>query len=190
MWLVTTSRLRRIELKFMIKGHTHSIIDGGIGQTKRELRRSDVFCLEHWRNVINQSASTNRTEVVNGNNVYDWKKGLRPYFKAFKGLSQFQHLVIDSTKPGCVLAQYGFDDDTPKKRRLLKSDTIVKLDAFQNLPTSLAAIGFKGGTSEKEKALFDNLRRYVEDEWKDEICPNPETFKTPVKETQACVDWT
>lgn len=189
MWLVATGRLRHVELKFMIKGHTHSIIDGGIGQTKRELRRSDVFCLEHWNNVINRSASTNRAEVVNGNNVYDWKNGLRPYFKAFKGISQFQHLVIDSTEPGCVLAKYGFDDDTPKKRRLLKSDTVMKLEVFQNLPTYLAAVGFKGGNAEKEKALFDNLRQYVKDEWKDEICPNPETFKTPVREVQACPDW-
>jgi len=91
-WLVTTGRLKHIELKFMIKGHTHSIVDGGIGQMKKELRRSDVFCLEHWSHVINQSASINRACVVNGDNVYDWKNGLCPYFKPFKDIRQFQDL--------------------------------------------------------------------------------------------------
>ncbi len=188
-WLVTTGRLRHIELKFMIKGHTHSIVDGGIGQMKKELRRSDVFCLEHWSHVINQSASANRAEAVNGDNVYDWKNGLRPYFKAFKGISQFQHFVADSAKPGRILAKHGFDDDTPKKVQLLKSDQTMKLKIFQNLPASLKAVGFKGGNPEKEKALFKNLRKYVKDKWKDELCPNPETFQTPVRKHQACLDW-
>ena len=39
-WLVSTGRVKRIELKFMIKGHTHFIVDSGIGHTKRELRVS------------------------------------------------------------------------------------------------------------------------------------------------------
>ncbi|MEK8020723.1 MAG: hypothetical protein VSS75_027970 [Candidatus Parabeggiatoa sp.] len=37
--------------------------------------------------------------------------------------------------------------------------------------------------------LFKNLRKYVKDEWKDELCPNPETFQTPVRKNQACLDW-
>ncbi len=189
-WLVTTGRLRHIELKFMIKGHTHSIVDGGIGQTKRELRRSDVFCLEHWSHVINQSARTNRAEVVNGDNVYDWKNGLSTYFKPFKGISKFQHFAIDSSNPGCILAKHGVDDDTPKKLQLIKSDKTVKLKRFQNLPASLKAVGFKGGNPEKEEAIFKNLRKYVKDEWKDELCPNPETFQAPVRKHKACLDWT
>lgn len=188
-WLATTGRLKHIELKFMIKGHTHSIVDGGIGQMKKELRRSDVFCLEHWSHVINQSASTNRACVVNGDNVYDWKNGLCPYFKPFQDISQFQHFVVDSTKPGWILAKHGFDDETPKEVQLLKSDKTLTLPIFQNLPASLKAVGFKGGNPEKEKALFKNLRKYVKDEWKDELCPNPKTFQAPVRKHKACLDW-
>ena len=88
----TTGRCKHIELKFMIKGHTHSIVDGALSQMKKELRRSDVFCLDNFRHVINQSASTNRACVVNGDNVYDWKNGLCPYFKEWKDISQFQDL--------------------------------------------------------------------------------------------------
>ena len=104
--------------------------------------------------------------MVNGNNVYDWKNGLCTYFKPLKGISQFQHFVVDSTSPGWILAKHGFDDDTPKKVQLLKSDKTMKLKIFQNLPVSLKAVGFKGGNPEKEKAIFKNLRKYVKDEKK------------------------
>ena len=50
-----------------------------------------------------------------------------------------------------LFRQFGFDDDTPKKVQLLKSDKTMKLKIFQNLPTSLKAVGFKGGNPEKEQ---------------------------------------
>ena len=115
-WLVTTGRIKQIELKFMIKGYTHCVVDGGIGQTKKELRRSDVFCLDHWKDVINQSAKTNRARIVNNNNVFDWKKGLKAYFKPFKGISKFHHFLVDADEPGWISVKSGFDDDVWKKK--------------------------------------------------------------------------
>lgn len=188
-WLVSTGRVKRIELKFMIKGHTHFIVDSGIGHTKMELRRSNVFCLNHWVEVINRSATTNKAKVVTGNNVYDWKKGLRSYFEAFNGISQFQHFVVDNSEPGWIWAKYGFEDDVWKKRNLLKSHVNLNIEEFKNLPKYLSTVGFKGGKLEKEKGLFENLRQYVEDEWKDELCPDPETFNPPVRDKQTCPDW-
>ncbi len=99
-WQVSAGRLKRAEIKFMIKGHTHFIVDSGIGHTKRELRRSDVFCLNHQAEVINRSAKTNRGKIVTGNDVYDWKKGLSSHFKPFAGISKFQHFVADCSEPG------------------------------------------------------------------------------------------
>jgi hypothetical protein len=189
-WLVATGRLKHVELKFMIKGHTHCVVDGGIGQTKKKLRRADVFCLDHWKEVIDQSSNTNQARIVNSDNVFDWKKGLRTYFKAFKGISKFQHFLVDASEPGWISAKYGFDDDVWQKKNLIKSDGILEAEAFKNLPQYLKSVGFKGGTPEKEKALFENLRQYVKDPWKDELCPNPETFKVPIREKQSCPNWT
>ncbi len=188
-WLVSTGRLKHAAIKFMIKGHTHFIVDSNIGHTKRELRRSDVFCLDHWVEVINRSAKTNKAKVVNGDDVFDWKKGLNHYFKAFDGISKFQHFVADSSQPGWIFAKYGIDDDTWKKRKLLKSELSLNLEEFKSLPKYLSAVGFKGGKYEKEKRLFENLRQYVKDEWKDELCPDPETFMPPVRIKQFCPDW-
>ncbi len=99
-WLISTGRLKRAEIKFMIKGHTHFIVDSGIGHTKRELRRSDVFCLKHWAEVINRSAKTNRAKIVAGSDVCDWKKGLNSYFKAFAGSANFSISLLTAVNPG------------------------------------------------------------------------------------------
>lgn len=189
-WLAATGRFNRIEFKFMIKGHTHFIVDSGIGHAKKELRRSDVFCLNHWAAVINSSAITNKARVVDGSYVYDWKKELQPYFKAFEGISKFQHFAVDSDEPGCILTRYGFDDDNVwEKRKLLRSDRSISTEKFKNLTQCLSTVGFKGGKPEKEIALFENLRQYVKDEWKDEICPDPRMFKPPIRDKRPCPDW-
>jgi hypothetical protein len=188
-WLASTGRVKHVEFKFMIKGHTHFIVDSNIGHIKRELRRSDVFCLEHWEKIIDRSAVTNKAEVVDGNDVYDWKKGLSSYFKEFDGISKFQHFAVDSTDPGRIWVKYGFNDDIWEKRKLLKSDKSIKIEKFKNIPKYLSVVGFRGGKAEKEKALYENLRQYVKDEWKDELCPDPETFKPPVRIERSCPDW-
>jgi len=183
-WLVSTGRLKRAEIKFMIKGHTHFIVDSGIGHTKRALRQAEVYCLNHWAEVINRSAKTNKAKIVTGSHVYDWKKGLSRYFKAFTGMSKFQHFVVDCREPGWISARYGVGDDTWNKRTLLKSNANLHLEEFKSLPKYLSTVGFKGGKFKKEKGLFENLRQYVKDEWKDELCPDPETFKPPVRDKQ------
>ncbi len=188
-WLAATGRVKHIELKFMIKGHTHFIVDSNIGHIKRELRQSNVFCLKHWEEVIRRSSVTNNAKVVNGNDVYDWKKGLSPYYKDFKGISQFQHFYVDSDEPGYIMTKYGFDDEVWKKTKLLKTDKNITLEKFIKLPEYLDTVGFQGGKPEKEALLYKNLRQYVDDEWKDELCPNPKTFKPPLRTNQSCPDW-
>jgi hypothetical protein len=188
-WLAATGRVRHIELKFMVKGHTHFIVDSGIGHTKRELRKSDVFCLAHWAKVINRSATTNKARVVDGNDVYDWKKALSPYFKAFNGITKFQHFAADNTEPGWIWVKYGFGDDEWKKRKLLKPDMSKSYERLKDIPKYLSTVGFKGGKPEKEKALFENLRQYVKDDWKDELCPDPKIFKSPIRIERPCPDW-
>jgi len=57
------------------------------------------------------------------------------------------------------------------------------------MPKYLSTVGFKGGKPKKEKGLFKNLRQYVKEEWKDELCPDPETSKFPVRIENPCLDF-
>ncbi len=188
-WLAATGRVNHIELKFMIKGHTHFIVDSGIGHAKRELRRSNVFCLNHWTEVINRSSATNEAKIVNGHDVYQWKDALTPYFRRFEGISKFQHFAVDKTEPGFIWAKYDSSDAVWKKKNLLMSSDIIHTDEFKNLPKHISTVGFKGGELKKETMLFENLRIYVKDKWKDELCPDPKTFKPPIRKEKTCPDW-
>jgi len=187
-WLAATGRVRRIEYKFMIKGHTHFIVDSGIGYAKKKLRRSNVFCLKHWADVINSSSTSNNAKIVNASYVYNWKEALIPYFTAFEGISKFHHFAMDSSKPGWIFFRYGSHDDDWKKQKMLKSDSSLKTEKFKNLTKYLTHAGFKGGKPEKEKILYENLRQYVKDAWKDELCPDPRTYKLPVRNKRPCPD--
>jgi hypothetical protein len=189
LWLVSTGRLDRIEIKFMIKGHTHFIVDSNIGHTKRELRKSEVFCLDHWAKVINKSARTNKAKVVTGNDVYDWKTELSKFFTAFHGISKFQHFVADNSEPGWIWSKYGAHDETWVKTKLLTSKSSLKKNTYRHLTKSLIPVGFIGGKTEKEKNLFEKLRPYVRDEWKDDVCPDPEIFTPPERKSTPCPDW-
>jgi hypothetical protein len=189
LWLVSTDRLNRIEIKFMIKGHTHFIVDSNIGYTKKELRRSEVFCLKHWSKVINKSARSNKAHIVTGYDVFDWKSELSKYFKAFDGISKYQHFSIESSEPGWIWSKHGANDDAWVKTKLLISDSSLKMKNYMDLTQELKPVGYKGGKIEKERILFDKLRPYVRDEWKDEICPNPETFVPPKRKQSFCPDW-
>ena len=188
-WLAATGRVRRVEFKFMIKGHTHFIVDSGIGHAKKELRRSDVFCLKHWAAVVNRSSIVNKAKVIDASHVYDWKTELQPYFKSFDGISKFHHFATDAAKPGWIFFKYGFDDDVWEKRKLLKSNRSLRTKKFTNLTKYLSSVGFKGGKPEKEKALFENLRQYVKDKWKDELCPDHRIFEPPARNKRPCPDW-
>ena len=188
-WLAATNRVKHVEFKFMIKGHTQFIVDSNIGHIKRNLRQNDVFCLDHWKGVIDSSAAINTAKVVDGGEVYDWKNGLNSYFKDFDGISKFQHFAVDITDPGRIWAKHGFNNDVWEKLKLLKSDKSIKLEKFRNIPKYLSVVGYKGGKPAKEKALFQNLRDYVRDEWKDELCPDPEIFNAPIKIQKPCPDW-
>jgi len=100
-----------------------------------------------------------------------------------------QHFAADSAEPGWLFARYGFDDPVWTRRKLLKSDCSLHAETFTQLPHYLSTVGFKGGKPKKEQALFKDLRQYVKDPWKDELCPEPRTFKPPIRDKRPCPDW-
>lgn len=51
-WVVCIGREKRVELDFMIPGHTKNVCDGRFGLVKRLLRRRDVVVPEEMMKVI------------------------------------------------------------------------------------------------------------------------------------------
>ena len=52
--LVMLGIFDHIELKFLVKGHTHCSVDGGHGLIKKEWRKRDVFSIKQAKKVIEE----------------------------------------------------------------------------------------------------------------------------------------
>ena len=92
MWRVLTGLNCTIQISFLPAGHTKFAPDCCFGLLKQKFRRRDVDSLLDFANVVNESASVNKAQLVgetNGNVVvptYDWTSHFAVSFKKIVGI--------------------------------------------------------------------------------------------------------
>ena len=106
-WRVLAGLNKKIEISFLLVGHTKFAPDWCFGLVKQKFRKTPVGCLHDFIHVVNQSASTNHTQLVGKEDTtfvdqYDWVGFFRPFFKsgAVDGIKSWHHLVFSSATPG------------------------------------------------------------------------------------------
>jgi hypothetical protein len=184
MYRVITGLHDKIELSFLIVGHTKFSPDGYFGLIKRHYRRSQVYTYEQLANIA-KSSSKNGHNVCVGNAappiIYrDWTSWLAQYFTAFKGISNYHHFKIEKNHPSCLIV----------KERKDSEEIMVELEKkkfpFSNPPKKLPEQLFAAGLSLKRQwYLYDQIRCHIPNETdKDRTCPHPEKPKSEIKNTQ------
>lgn len=70
----------RLNLTFLVAGHTQNVCDGAFGFIKRRLRRTNVLCAADMRKVIDNGTSS--TVAISGADVkwVNWKEFLAGVF--------------------------------------------------------------------------------------------------------------
>ena len=63
-WRTLTGLHQKINVSFMVAGHTRCLVDGCFGLLKQKFRRSDVFCLQQLEAVVNSSAACNVAQLL------------------------------------------------------------------------------------------------------------------------------
>ena len=63
-WRVLTGRHKTITLSFLIAGHTKFAPDWCFGLAKQRLRKTKVGCLSDIASAIEQSATSNKTQLM------------------------------------------------------------------------------------------------------------------------------
>ena len=109
-WRVRSGLNRKIEISFLLVGHTKFAPDWCFGLLKQKFRKSLVGCLDDLASVVDQSAHSNSAQLVGREDgtvlvpQYDWATYFKPYFKdnAFAGIKSWSHLVFSSATPGTV----------------------------------------------------------------------------------------
>ena len=128
-WRVQTGLNDRIEISFMLVGHTKFAPDWCFGLLKQKFRRTKIGCLADIAKVVNDSAEVNYAELVGTEDgtvlvpQYDWAEFFSPYFKklGFKGIKSLHHLVFSKSTPNCVMVRE-YNDTEERKLSILSKD--------------------------------------------------------------------
>ncbi len=170
-WRVLAGLNRKIEISFLLVGHTKFAPDWCFGLVKFFFRKTLVGCLDDIVRVVNQSASTNHAQLVGKEDgttfvdQYDWAGFFQPFFRrgAFDGIKSWRHIVFSSATPGKAMARTHCDAEEQMLSLLAKNHL-----GWKPCPTDLPSILPPPGLPlERKKYLFDKIRH------KDTVCPNP-----------------
>ncbi|ELU10976.1 hypothetical protein CAPTEDRAFT_195485 [Capitella teleta] len=168
-WRVAVGLHKSITLNFLVVGHAKFAPGWCFGLVKQAFRRHVVNYVSCLAAVVNGSASCNEAAVVgteDGNNnilVMDWQGH-------FHDIKQYQHFRFDWQHPGVVFF----------KTRISDEEGSFKLFKDSPLPTTAATpITPPGLSRERQAYLYEKIRPFVEDEFKDVVCPPPASRTTP-----------
>ena len=175
-WRVLAGLNDKIEISFMLVGHTKFAPDWCFGLLKQRFRRTKVGCLADIARVVNESSEVNHAQLVgreDGTTIvpqYDWASFFTPYFKktAFKGIKTLHHLIFSQSggTPGTVAIREW--TDSPEK-------IITPLERqWAPLPNQLPPRFEPPGLSRERKLyLFNKIREYCPIACQDIVCPDP-----------------
>ena len=104
---------RKINLHFMIAGHTKCLCDSCFGMLKKKYRRSEVDGIEQLEQVVEQSAKSNTVSRCGEFQWFSWDAFFNRYFKPVKGIGKFHHFMFTAEEPGILYAKQ--KRDAPEK---------------------------------------------------------------------------
>jgi hypothetical protein len=176
--LVSLGMLTHVEMKFLIKGHTHCSVDGGHGLIKKAWRRHDVFTLEQAARIVETASSTegvHRAWIVSAQDFFDWEHFLSASFGKLPHLLSFQQFEMDATRPGIL--RYRQHQTEPWQEHCLFKKKMVPLPAdvssMAAIQQHLTPLPPPGIPIKKQQTLYEKVRKYVPPAYQDVICPRP-----------------
>jgi hypothetical protein len=177
-WRVWSGLNRKIEVSFMLVGHTKFAPDWAFGLLKQRFKRSKVGCLDDLARVVNDSAKINHTQLVGREDgtiivhQYDWANFFKDYFRrqAFDGIKALHHLTFRADKPGQVFVRKTSDGEEMTLNVLRKAHLQWK-PSPHHLPPEIKPPGL---SRERQEYLYQKIREFCPPETRDIVCPNPD----------------
>ena len=178
-WRVITGLHDRIQLNFMLPGHTKFRPDSYFGLFKKHYQRQDH---------IDDMADLVKCVCKSGQDVecvpqlyqnwlfYDWNVFLGQWFEPLSAFGRSHTFEFDREHPGVMEMRAMPSDTNPTKVNMLRTGVKVEdiRNAFQHqlLPPVIKP---KGLSLQRSQYLFEKVREYVHDPTKrDNVCPRPQ----------------
>ena len=153
----------------MIVGHTKFGPDWFFGLLKRKYRKTRVSTMHQIASVVKDSTVVGQDEPPLF--YHDWHKYFSLFFTATPNITSYHHFSFHADHPGTVTLRK-YCDSPPITFTFLKSSP--PKDA---LPPILHPEGLR---NTRQEYLYDEIRQFCEDEYKDIACPQPFSRKRGV----------
>ena len=101
-------------------------------------------------------------------NYYNWTEHFSQLFSAIPGITSYHHFFFSSDQPGKVILKKS-RDDPPLTFKFMKVTPDV-----QTLPHTIQPEGL---SDTRQQYLYDEIRQFCEEEYKDITCPRPKLHK-------------
>jgi hypothetical protein len=178
LYLVITGYYESVELNFMVPGHTKFKCDGSFGLIKGLYRNTTVDSVDHVVEVVKRSSISglNKARRYNGREAfqyYDILSGLVTFFRKLPGMQRFQHFLFTSASPGVVQAQEVANGPF-QEFKLSKASRFEAVKAIEKIKAlSFPVLMPPPMKYERQDYLYNYIRPFVRDEFKDVTCPKP-----------------
>ena len=174
-WRVAKGCHHRVELNFMIAGHTKFGPDLFFGIFKRRYRKEFVSSLDEIKHCIERSSTLNLGVLVGSQDgkvlvpTYDWSSYLQTYYRKIPGIKTAHQFVFDSKSPENVTIRQ-FSNSTLSATQ---SFNIKPID--NSMPDQLMPLGLP---VDRQHYLYNNIREFCKEHCRDLVCPPVKIPKT------------
>ena len=177
-WRVMVGQSKSCELSFMLPGHTKFSLDRFFGLIKRQYRRTKVSSLAEIAELVSNSTigGQNKAFIIGCDNssmpfhYYNWTDFLSALFAPVPNVTSYYHFRFTEDHPGTVFVRQ-FADTEEKQVVIIKAHSTIDKTA---LPPALAPFGL---SEERQQYLFDHIRPFCDEKYRDETCPQPSSQK-------------
>ena len=176
-FLIDTKVFQRVEIIFLIMGHTKNICDRRFKDLKNKFHHRNVYTRKQ---LIDTLSSDNEKYVkvipVDKNSFYNWDEFFTKklsYKKAIKDWSKYHCFFYDNCQKGVVFKKNTVINSTVTK------EIIHKLYDSPTWNNSLSILfpdleKSPGIADIKKVELYTKWRKLIPSQFQDEICPKPE----------------
>ena len=154
----------KINLSFMIVGHTKFGPDGYFGLIRRLYRKSKIYTYNQLVELIQQSSPNGPVlcqPFLNENSepnyqYYEWDSWFSKYFNKLPDITKYHHFSFNKEKPGDIIVKESIDGEE-HIFNLLKNKE-YRFDGVIEKPSILIP---RGLSIERQWYLYDNIREHI-----------------------------
>jgi len=187
MYRILSGLHSKIELSFLVVGHTKFSPDGYFGLIRRYYRRSKIYTYHQLVDAIEMSSKNHNTcQIYNDpltnqpQIIYrDWTSWLSKYFKVIPKITNYHHFKMNVQEKDSLILKERIDSEESIVALLKKEFDINEEGLFIGQPERLMPLGL---SAERQWYLYDQIRMHIPDEVdKDMTCPKPKIEKEKSK---------